>query len=337
MIKDALKKLVEKKDLIEEEARAAMTQIMNGEATPSQIAAFLIALRMKGETVEEITGCARVMREKVVKIDVKSETILDTCGTGGDASHTFNISTLSALVIAGAGVVVAKHGNRSVSSKCGSADLLEKFGVKIDAKVENVEKCLKEAGIGFLFAPLFHPAMKFAMPTRKELGLRTIFNILGPLTNPCRANCQLLGIFRGNLTETIANVLKALGTKRAFVVHGEDGLDEVTTTAKTRISELTPQGEVKSYLFDPEEAGLKKCLLQELKAADVEENIKIAEGILKGEKGPRRDIVLLNAAFGLLAAQKARDIKEGIKLASLSIDSGHASEKLSKLISLTNA
>ena len=337
MIKEAIKKLVEKKDLTEEEAREAMSRIMNGEATQNQIAAFLIALRMKGESVEEITGCARVMREKVNKIDVSGETILDTCGTGGDAKHTFNISTLSALVIAGGGVTVAKHGNRSVSSKCGSADVLEKLGVKIDASLDIAEKCIKEIGIGFLFAPLFHPAMKYAMPTRKELGLKTIFNILGPLTNPCQANCQLLGVFSENLTEPLANVLKALGSKRAFVVHGADGMDEVTLTAKTKISELTSQGEVKTYLFNPEEAGLKKCSPQELEAHDIEENLRIAKGVLQGEKGPKRDIVLLNAGFGMLAAGKAKDVKEGIKLAAQSIDSGKASEKLKKLISITNS
>jgi len=341
MIKEAIKKLVEKKDLTEEEARGAMSRIMNGEATQNQIAAFLIALRMKGETIEEITGCARVMREKVNKINATvphgvQGAILDTCGTGGDAKYTFNISTLSALVIAGGGVTVAKHGNRSVSSKCGSADVLEKLGVKIDASLDIAEKCIKEIGIGFLFAPLFHPAMKYAMPTRKELGLRTIFNILGPLTNPCQANCQLLGVFDENLTEPLANVLKALGSKRAFVVHGADGMDEVTLTAKTKISELTSQGEVKTYLFNPEEAGLKKCSLQELEAHDIEENLRIAKGVLQGEKGPKRDIVLLNAGFGMLAAGKAKNIKEGIKLAAQSIDSGKASEKLSKLISITN-
>jgi anthranilate phosphoribosyltransferase len=339
MIKEVLAKLANKKHLSEEEARGAMSQIMNGETTPSQIAAFLIGLRMKGETVEEITGCAQVMREKVVKINVNPASggaILDTCGTGGDAKHTFNISTLSALVIAGGGVVVAKHGNRSISSKCGSADLLEKLGVKIDAGIDIIETCFREIGLGFLFAPLFHPAMKYAMPTRKELGLRTIFNILGPLTNPCGANCQLFGVFDGNLTESLASVLKALGTKRAFVVHGEDGMDEVTLTTKTKISELTPKGDVKTYLFNPEESGLKRCSMKELQVADVEENAKIAESILKGEKGAKRDIVLLNAAFGMVAAGKAKDIKEGIKLSSISIDSGKAREKLEKLISLTN-
>jgi len=342
MITEAIKKLVERKDLTEQEARGSMSLIMSGEATQNQIAAFLIALRMKGETVDEITGCARVMREKVNPIrsftsnGASNATILDTCGTGGDAKHTFNISTLSALVVAGGGVTVAKHGNRSVSSKCGSADLLEKLGVKVDASLDIVEKCIKEIGIGFLFAPLFHPAMKYAMPTRKELGLRTIFNILGPLTNPCQANCQLLGVFDKNLTEPLVNVLKALGTKRAFVVHGEDGMDEVTLTAKTRISELTTQGEVKTYLFSPEETGLKRCSPQELEAHNIEENVRITKEVFQGEKGPKRDIVLLNAAFGFLAAGKAKDIKEGIKLASQSIDSGKAQEKLSELISLTN-
>jgi anthranilate phosphoribosyltransferase len=336
MIKEVLAKLVEKKDLSEEEARGSMQEIMDGQATPSQIAAFLMALRLKGETVAEITGCARVMREKAVKVKIESKTILDTCGTGGDARHTFNISTVSALVVAGAGVTVAKHGNRSISSKCGSADLLEKLGVKIDASVEIVEKCLKEADIGFLFAPLFHPAMKYAMPTRQELGLRTIFNILGPLTNPCQASCQLMGVYDGKLTETLVRVLKALGSRRAFVVHGEDGLDEVTTTNSTRISELSSSGEIKTYLFNPEELGIKRTSLLDLSGGDVIENVKITEGILQGEKGPRRDIVLINAAFGLVAAGKANDLKEGIKLASTSIDSGQAREKLLKLKSISN-
>lgn len=336
MIKDAIKKLVEKKDLTEEEARASMDEIMSGEASDALISAFLIGLRIKGETPDEITGCARVMREKVNKIHAPSGIILDTCGTGGDAKYTFNISTLAALVIAGVGVTVAKHGNRSVSSKCGSADLLEKLGVKIDAGLLIVEKCIKEIGIGFLFAPLFHPAMKYAMPTRKELGLRTVFNILGPLTNPCGASCQVLGVFDANLTQTLAKVLKVLGTKNAFVVHGEDGMDEITLTAKTRISELTPQGNIKNYCFRPEDAGLKKCSLKDLEAHGIDENAAIAEKILKGEKGPKRDIVVLNAAFGLLAAEKAKDIKEGINLAEASIDSGKALDKLSNLVSLTN-
>ena len=337
MIKEALAKLVEKKDLSEGEAGNSMQEIMNGQATPSQIAAFLMGLRLKGETVEEITGCARVMREKAVKIKIEREVILDTCGTGGDAKHTFNISTISALVIAGAGVTVAKHGNRSISSRCGSADLLEKLGVKIDASVEIIERCLQEAGIGFLFAPLFHPAMKYAMPTRKELGLRTIFNILGPLTNPCQANCQLMGVYDEKLTETLVRVLKALGSRRAFVVHGQDGLDEVTTTTSTKISELTASGEIKTYLFNPEELGLKRCPPLELIGGEVAENVKIAEAILKGEKGPRRDIVLINAAFGMVAAGKAKDLREGIKLSSASIDSGEAREKLSRLKAITNA
>lgn len=335
MIKEVLKKLVERKDLTEEEARGSMQKIMNGEVVESQISAFLIAMRMKGETVEEITGCAKAMREKVVKIDIEGNTILDTCGTGGDGRHTFNISTLSAFVIAGAGVTVAKHGNRSVSSKCGSADLLEGLGVKIDAGVNIVEKCLKEAGIGFLFAPLFHPAMRYAMPTRKALGIRTIFNILGPLTNPCGANCQLLGVFNRDLTDILACVLKALGTKRAFVVHGEDGMDEVTTVTKTRISELTPQGEVKTYTFAPEEIGIRRCHTEDLQAHTIEENIRIAKDVLNGKKGPKRDIVLLNAAFGLVASGKTKDLREGLSLAAQSIDSGSALDKLSKIISLT--
>ncbi len=336
MFKKLINKLVEANNLNAYEMTYAMNEIMSGNVTPAQIAAFLVALRMKGETIEEITQAVYVMKEKAIKINIKEKTIVDTCGTGGDKVNTFNISTISAIVACGAGVTIAKHGNRAVSSKCGSADLMERLGVKIDTSPSVVEKCLKEIGIGFLFAPIFHPAMKYATPPRREIGVRTIFNILGPLSNPANATSQILGVFRENLTEPLAQVLKNLGIKRAFVVYGEDGMDEVTTTTSTKISELK-DGIVKTYNITPEEFGIKRTNISELKGEDIDENVKIALEILKGKKGPKRDIVCLNASFAIVLGGIAKNIKEGIKIAEESIDSGIAMKKLELLRRYTNA
>ncbi|MBM2837378.1 MAG: Anthranilate phosphoribosyltransferase [Deltaproteobacteria bacterium] len=335
MIKETIAKVVEKKNLTEDEMVSVMREIMEGEATPAQIASIITALRMKGETVDEITGAARVMREKALKVKTKASVVVDTCGTGGDESFTFNISTAAAFVAAGAGLTVAKHGNRSVSSKSGSADVLKSLGVNIEAEVERVEECLDNIGIGFLFAPLMHGAMKYAAPVRREIGIRTIFNILGPLTNPAGAQYQVLGVYRSELTEVLANVLKNLGSARAFVVSGNDGLDEMTLTTETKVSELK-NGTVNTYFIKPEEFGMKSCKLFELQGGEPDDNARIIRQILKGDKGPKRDVVVLNAAAAIAASGKAKDIKEGIKLAEEAIDSGKALEKLEKLIEITS-
>lgn len=349
MIKKAIAKVVERENLTEPEMIEVMDQIMSGEATPAQTAAFITALRMKGETVEEVTGAARVMRDRATHIRVDRnildldredinldlETILDTCGTGGSGTNTFNVSTTVAFVVSACGVKVAKHGNRSVSSTCGSADVLEALGVNLDVTPETVERCIGDIGIGFLFAPALHGAMKNAIGPRREIGIRTIFNILGPLTNPAGAQCQVLGVYREELTEKLAQVLRKLGCKRGFVVHGLDGMDEITLTTETRIAEVTPAG-VNSRLFRPEELGLPRCAMAELRGGDAAANAAIVRGVLSGEKGPKRDIVLLNAAFGLVAAGKADDPAEGMRMAADAIDSGLAMEQLEKLAELTN-
>ncbi len=335
MIKEAIAKIVERKDLTEDEMVSVMREIMEGEATPAQIAAFISSLRMKGETVDEITGAARVMREKALKVKTKASVVVDTCGTGGDESFTFNISTAAAFVAAGAGLTVAKHGNRSVSSKSGSADVLKSLGVNIEAEVERVEECLDNIGIGFLFAPLMHGAMKYAAPVRREIGIRTIFNILGPLTNPAGAQYQVLGVYRSELTEVLANVLKNLGSARAFVVSGNDGLDEMTLTTETKVSELK-DGKVNTYSIKPEEFGMTRCKLFELQGGEPDDNARIIREILKGDKGAKRDVVVLNAAAAIAASGKTKEMKEGIKLAEEAIDSGKAMEKLEKLIEITS-
>ncbi len=334
-IKEAIKKVVNFEDLTEEETRSAFEIIMSGEATPAQVAAFIVALRMKVETVGEITGAAEVMREKAAKIKVKKKPVLDTCGTGGSGIDRFNISTAVAFVLAGSGVTVAKHGNRSASSKCGSADVLEELGVKIDVPVKVAEKCINSIGIGFMFAPLYHSAMKHAVGPRKEVGVRTIFNIIGPLSNPASATCQVLGVFNAEVTETMAEVLGNLGVDKAYVVHGDDGLDEVTITARTKVSEFD-KGELSTYYVEPEEFGLKKGKLEDIKGGTAKENAKIIKDILSGKKGPKRDIVLANSSMALMAAGKASDLKKGVKMAAESIDSGKAEEKLEELIKMTN-
>jgi len=335
MIKEAIAKVVERRNLTEDEMASVMREIMEGEATPAQIASIITALRMKGETVDEITGAARVMREKALKVKTKASVVVDTCGTGGDESFTFNISTAAAFVAAGAGLTVAKHGNRSVSSKSGSADVLKSLGVNIEAEVQKVEECLDSIGIGFLFAPLMHGAMKYAAPVRREIGIRTIFNILGPLTNPAGAQYQVLGVYRSELTEVLANVLKNLGSTRAFVVSGNDGLDEMTLTTETKVSELK-DGTVNTYFIKPEEFGMTRCKLFELQGGEPDDNARIIREILKGDKGPKRDVVVLNAAAAIAASARAKEIKEGIKLAEEAIDSGKALEKLEKMIEITS-
>jgi anthranilate phosphoribosyltransferase len=329
MIKEAINILVQKMNLSEEEMVRAMNDIMEGRATDAQVASFLTALRIKGETVEEITGAARVMREKSAKIKSPDYTV-DTCGTGGDLANTFNISTTAAIVVSACGVPVAKHGNRSVSSRSGSADLLEALGVKIDLEPGKVEKCLDATGFGFMFAPLFHPAMKYAVGPRKEMGIRTVFNILGPLTNPADAKRQVLGVFTDKLTGTMSDVLNNLGIVHAFIVHGEDGLDEITNTAKTKISELK-DGRTDTYYLTPEDLGFKRAQSEELTGGTAEENAAITLNILKGEKGPKRDITIMNASAALLTAEKAKSYSDAIEIATQAIDSGEALKKLEEI------
>ena len=337
MIKDAIKKVVDNTSLSVDEAAAVMGEIMNGEATPSQISCLLTALRIKGETVDEVTGFASKMRENAVKIDPKCGNIVDTCGTGGDFSGTFNISTVSAIVAAAAGARVAKHGNRSASSRCGSADILEAMGVKIDISPAIVKQCIEEIGIGFIFAPNFHPAMKYAAPSRKEIGIRTIFNILGPLTNPAGAKYQLLGVFSEKLTELMSLVLQNLGSTEVMVVHGMDGLDEITVTNKTKISHLK-NGNIKDYFIEPKNFRMNRYAKEELIGGAVNENIKITNDVLKGlDKGAKRDIVLLNTAAALVVGQVAKDINDGITRAKEAIDSGKALRKLEELIKFTGS
>jgi anthranilate phosphoribosyltransferase len=330
MMKETIKLLCDRKSLSEEQAATAMDEIMSGRATPAQVAAFLISLRMKGETVQEITGCARVMREKVTRLNPKRRPLVDTCGTGGDGSNTFNISTTSAFVVAGAGVGVAKHGNRGVSSKCGSADVLQELGVHIEATPSAVERCIDEVGLGFMFAPLYHGAMKFAIGPRREIGVRTIFNILGPLANPAFAESQVVGVYDRNLVEPLAHVLENLGTRHAFVVSGGDGLDEVTTSCTSTIA-VTKGGKVDVYEFDPATVGISLSRPEDLSGGDPATNAEIMKAVLEGEKGPRRDIVILNAAFALVAAGRSRNISEGIEIAAHSIDSRAAIDKLHRL------
>ncbi len=336
MIKEAIAQLVERKDLTAKTAEAVMNQIMSGEVKESQLAAFLTALRMKGETVEEIIGCARAMRAKVNTIKPKAANLVDTCGTGGDKSHTFNISTTAAFVVAGVGIPVAKHGNRAVSSKCGSADLMTALGVKIQLEPKQVADCIDSVGIGFMFAPTFHPAMKYAIGPRREMGIRTIFNILGPLTNPAGARAQVLGVFNADLTEVLAKVLGSLGSEHVFVVHGMDGTDEISITGETQISELN-KGTVKTYFVKPEDFGIKKVSLKDITASSIEENVNLTMEVLEGKKCPARDVVVLNAAAGIVVGDKAASLKEGIKMAEGSIDSGQARQKLDELKKFTSA
>ncbi len=326
-----LRKLGNGQDLSVEEAEQATGYIMSGLATPAQVAGFLTALHLKGETTEEITGCALAMRRAATRVQPKASPLVDTCGTGGDGLGTFNISTAAAFVVAGAGVPVAKHGNRAASSRSGSADVLEALGVNINAPPHVVSRCIDEAGIGFLFAPVFHPAMKHAAGPRRELGFRTVFNILGPLSNPAGATRQVLGVYDRSLTERMARVLGLLGAERALVVHGAGGMDELSTLGPTVVSELGG-GKVVNYEIAPEDVGLERARLDDLLGGTPEENARMVREVLAGVPGPRRDIVLLNAAAALVAADRARSLREGIALAGESIDSGRARAALDALV-----
>ena len=335
MIKDAIAKLADRCSITEQEAESVMLEIMDGAATSAQIAAYLMGLRLKGETVEELTGSVRAMRAKALRIAVGDPLVVDTCGTGGDGAHTFNISTTTALVVAGAGLTVAKHGNRSVSSKSGSADVLSAIGVKIDLPPERVADCINEVGIGFLFAPLYHGAMKHCVGPRQEMGIRTLLNLLGPLTNPAGASIQVMGVYESRLTSLLATVLMHLGSQHCFVVHGMDGLDEITLTAKTQISEAKG-GVLSNYLLDPGDFGLALVPAKQLAGGTPQENATITRDILRGRKGPKRDIVCLNAAPALIAGRKVRSLHDGFVLAGQILDSGAAAEKLALLIEFTN-
>lgn len=330
MIKEAISGLTAGKSLTMGEAAEVMEEIMSGQATPSQLAAFLIALRIKGETVDEISGMARVMRAKATRVNVP-EPVTDVVGTGGDGANTFNISTAAALVASGAGLIIAKHGNRAASSRAGAADVLEALGMRLDLTSEGVQKCIETVGIGFMFAPSFHPAMKYAGPTRREIGIRTVFNILGPLTNPAGARAQVLGVADGTLVEKMVAVLKNLGCHHAMVVHGEDGLDEITVTGSSQVYELL-DGRVVKHTVQPQDYGFARAGYGSLKGGTPADNAKILQDVLDGAAGPRRDVVLINAAAALVAGDKAASLKEGIELARRSIDSGDAAAKLKQLI-----
>lgn len=336
MIKEAIAKVVAGQDLAESVMMAVMDEIMSGKATDAQISAFITALRIKGETAEEVTGAARIMRKKATRIDARSPIIVDTCGTGGDGANTFNISTTAAFVVAAAGITVAKHGNRAVSSGCGSADVLEALGVNIDAGAVVVEECVQQAGLGFLFAPKLHGAMKYAIGPRREIGIRTIFNMLGPLTNPAGATAQLIGVYDPKMTETFAEVLKNMGTKRAFIVHGADGLDEATVTGETRVSELK-DGMISTYNIHTQEIFGQTFSPEALKGGDASRNAEITRAVLSGEDGACRKIVVLNAALAIMAGEKAPTLRDAAALAESCIDSGAAAKKLQQLIEMSNS
>ncbi len=335
MIQESLKSLIAKRDLDEEEMAGLVGEIMSGKATDAQIGGVLASLATKGETYIELVGAARAMRRKAARIQITADTVVDTVGTGGDGSGTFNISTTSAFVVAGCGVTVAKHGNRSITSKCGSADLLEALGVNLEAGPEVVEEAVRQIGIGFLFAPLFHGAMRHAARARKELGVRSIFNMLGPLTNPAGANCQLIGVYAAELTEMFARALERLGSRRAFVVHGHDGLDEISVCAPTRVSELTG-GLIRTYDITPEQLLGRTAKESDMTGGTPADNAQITLKILMGEKGPKRDVVVVNAGAALVAAGVARDFSAGIEMARASLDDGRAKAKLEALIRFTN-
>jgi anthranilate phosphoribosyltransferase len=346
MIHEALEKIVADEDLSRAQAETAMEEILAGRATDAQIAALLTGLRMKGETVDELVGFATAMRRHATPIfpgdsHVADEALVDTCGTGGDASGTFNVSTAAAFVVAGAGVRVAKHGNRSISSRCGSADVLEQLGVRIDLPPDHVARAIEEVGIGFLFAPAVHAATRHAMQARRELKIRTVFNLLGPLTNPAGASAQVVGVYDESYTELLARALGELGVKRAFVVHGADGLDEISISGETYVAELR-DGVVRSFTVTPEDFGLHRALLEEIRGGDAKENAEIIHKILGRsmlyrDHGPHREIVLANASAALVAAGRASDFLDGVHLATKSIDSGLAREKLDALVAFSQA
>jgi anthranilate phosphoribosyltransferase len=345
-ITEAIKQTVDRRNLSVAEAEAVLEQIMTGQCSDAQIAALLTALRMKGETVDEIIGFARVMRRRAAPVRPHSvvsseiagterEALIDTCGTGGDVSGSFNVSTATAFVVAGCGVRVAKHGNRSVSSQCGSADVVEALGVRIELPPARIAVCIDEVGIGFLHAPLLHEAMRYVALARRQMGIRTIFNMLGPLTNPAGANTQVIGVYAAPLTEMLAEALRALGSRRALVVHGSDGLDEISISASSKVTELT-NGELRTYAVTPEEFGLARAPLEAIAGGDAQENSHMILEILDGVRGPRRNIVLLNAAAALVASSRVSDFTEGVRLAAEAIDSGAAKAKLERLIEFTN-
>jgi anthranilate phosphoribosyltransferase len=334
-IREAIATVVARRDLTQAEAASVMEEIMSGAATPAQIGAFLTALHMKGETDAEIAGMAAVMREKATHVYFDGP-VIDTCGTGGDGAHTFNISTTAAFVAAGAGLTVAKHGNRAMSSVCGSADVLEGLGVQIELDAEGVARCLREAGIGFMFAPKFHPAMRFAGPVRREIGIRTVFNILGPLTNPARARYQVLGVASAALAEKLAYALSRLETIHALVVHGDGGVDELTLSGPNLIFEVRAGQPPRQIIVTPEDVGLARAPQDALRGGDVAYNVAIIRAILSGEdQGPRRDVVLLNAAAAMVAGDLAPDLKTGVAMARHSIDSGRALERLNRMIAVS--
>ncbi|HCB99881.1 MAG TPA: anthranilate phosphoribosyltransferase [Ruminococcaceae bacterium] len=335
MIKEAIKQVIEGKDLLPEQAEEAMDEIMSGKATSAQIGSYITALRMKGETIDEITASAKVMRSKAPYVKTSGD-VMDIVGTGGDGAYTFNISTLSAFVTAATGVVVAKHGNRSVSSKCGSADVLESLGVKLDLTPEQVEQVLERIGICFMFAQSFHGSMKYAAAPRREVGARTIFNILGPLSNPAHANLQLLGVYDAALCQPLAEVLANLGVRRAMVVYGAAGLDEVSVCGETQVSELI-DGRISNYLLTPENFGLRAASIEDLRGGGAEENAQIARDILAGAQGPKRDAVLMNSACALYIAGKADNLTECVEIARHMLDSGKAAAKLQELMYESNS
>ena len=331
MITDFIQKMIDRTDLSEQEARAAMEEIMTGHATDAQIAGFLTALRMKGETAQELVGFARVMREKAEPLwDGDVPPVLDTCGTGGDRSGTFNISTAAAFVAAAAGVRVAKHGNRSATSRCGSADVMEALRLDIQMPVDRLRRAIKDAGMGFLFAPRFHKSTKHVMPARSQLKVRTVFNILGPLSNPAAARFQVVGVFSAEIMELMANALHGLQIEHAFVVHGANGMDEVSMSSRTYVVEMH-RGEIRQFVISPEDLGLSPAKIEAIAGGDAAENAKIIESIFAGERGPRRDVVLLNAAPAMVAGGVVKTWKEGLQLAAEMIDSGAALRKLHEL------
>ncbi len=335
MIKEAIAALVAGCSLTTEQAAQVMREIMEGEATPAQLGAFITALRLKGETVDEIIGLAKTMRAKAIPVSTDG-LVVDTCGTGGDGSHTFNISTAAAFVAAGAGLKVAKHGNRAISSQCGSADVLEALGIRIDLNAEQVQRCLKEVGMGFMFAPIFHPAMKHAAAPRREIGIRTVFNILGPLTNPAGAKAQVLGVGNESLIGKLALVLQGLGCQHALLVHGEDGLDEITITGKTHVCELK-NDHIERYVISPEDLCLSRASSDSIKGGDIKANADFLRNILAGALGPQRDVVLMNAAAALVVGSKVKTLQQGVAIAKEVIDNGNASAKLDQLIEFSRS
>lgn len=335
MFQRVMSKLIKHENLSENEMIEIMNDIMDGNVSAIRISAFLTALRVKGETTEEITGCAKVMRQKSLSVKISDRYAIDTCGTGGDEKNTFNVSTAAAIITAAAGVTTVKHGNRSVSSKCGSADVLDELGIKIEIQPEDIEKCIESTGFGFLFAPKFHSSMKHVAPVRKELGMRTIFNMLGPLTNPGKVKIQLMGVYDKALTEPIAQVLKQLGLDRAFVLHSEDGLDEISIFAKTKVTELK-DGEIKTFYIEPRDFGIKEYDFKDVLGSGITDNADIIRDILNGTKGAPREMVLINAAAAIYLGNGAKTLQKGYDIASETIDSGKALNTLNNIVSFTN-